>query len=335
MSWAEKRRFAVAALLFLALATQTALGSYGQAAGVWITSVSLVAGAVLLRNRQWEPVALLAAAAATMRFGFLFEGFSDQITVAQAAGARALGGLNPYGVGYAESSPPGAPFPYGPLALLWWQPGPVVELVAAMGLLALLAWQRAFITLAVLGGWQAAVHTTTMGANDYSPAVLVVLGLIVLRTNRYAGGCLLAAAAALKPYAFAWFVPATGFGGVTAAVALVSTTVVLWTPVLFVWGVASFLESIRQASALPHHVAGTHSLNMPALRILALPLEIAGLWTRRWEYCLLIGSGVFIIVMFLAQWATYSYWIAVIPPTGLALESLWQGQFEERRRNSS
>ncbi|MDQ3524077.1 MAG: hypothetical protein M3451_03370 [Chloroflexota bacterium] len=97
-----------------------------------------------------------------MRFGFLFEGFSDQITVAQAAGARALGGLNPYGVGYAESSPPGAPFPYGPLALLWWQPGPVVELVAAMGLLALLAWQRAFITLAVLGGWQAAVHWEPM-----------------------------------------------------------------------------------------------------------------------------------------------------------------------------
>lgn len=331
MSWAEKRRFAVAALLFLALATQTALGSYGQAAGVLITSVSLVAGAVLLRNRQWEPVALLAARS------------DDAVRVPLRRIQRP-----DHGRPGRRCSCPGWPQP------LWSGLCGVVTTRRAISIRAVGAplvaarprrGTRRRNGFARPAGLAASVHhprrprwmagSRPLGANDYSPAVLVVLGLIVLRTNRYAGGCLLAAAAALKPYAFAWFVPATGFGGVAAAVALVSTTVVLWTPVLFVWGVASFLESIRQASALPHHVAGTHSLNMPALRILALPLEIAGLWTRRWKYCLLIGSGVFIIVMFLAQWATYSYWIAVIPPTGLALESLWQGQFEERRRNSS
>ena len=42
----------------------------------------------------------------------------DQIIVSRAALRVAHRGGNPYGFGYAESVPPGAPFPYGPLGLL-------------------------------------------------------------------------------------------------------------------------------------------------------------------------------------------------------------------------
>ena len=47
---------------------------------------------------------------------------SDVLDVTAAAIDRVLAGLNPYGVGYEQSRPPGSPFPYGPLAILWYVP---------------------------------------------------------------------------------------------------------------------------------------------------------------------------------------------------------------------
>ena len=42
---------------------------------------------------------------------------------AQLAAIRTmLAGASPYGIGYPESIPPGAPFAYGPIALLWYLP---------------------------------------------------------------------------------------------------------------------------------------------------------------------------------------------------------------------
>src|SRR3970282_2470031 len=48
--------------------------------------------------------------------------FSDFLDVTEAAVARGLAGGNPYGIGYAVTIPPGSPFPYGPVALLWYAP---------------------------------------------------------------------------------------------------------------------------------------------------------------------------------------------------------------------
>ena len=64
------------------------------------------------------------------------------------------------------------------------------------------------------------------------------------------------------------------------------------------------------------------ALNLPLLRWLAVPIAIAGLWVRRWEWAVLVGSAVFVIFLFLDFWASYSYWLAVLPISGLALESL-------------
>ena len=49
-------------------------------------------------------------------------GFSDVLTVTEAAVREVLAGGNPYGHGFEESFPPGAPFAYGPLPLLWYLP---------------------------------------------------------------------------------------------------------------------------------------------------------------------------------------------------------------------
>ena len=70
-------------------------------------------------------------------------GFSDVLTVTEAALREAQAGGNPYGHGFEESFPPGAPFAYGPLALLWYLPAlddpGSLELLAACVVLILLA----------------------------------------------------------------------------------------------------------------------------------------------------------------------------------------------------
>ena len=50
-------------------------------------------------------------------------GWSDVMLVIDAAIRTMLEGGTPYGIGYQESIPPGAPFAYGPIALLWYLPG--------------------------------------------------------------------------------------------------------------------------------------------------------------------------------------------------------------------
>ena len=89
--------------------------------------VILLALAVLLGlSLQWDlglvVIAALAVAGVAMRLDLLHAGTSDVLTVTRSAIETVLAGGNPYGIGYATSSPPGAPFPYGPLALAWYVP---------------------------------------------------------------------------------------------------------------------------------------------------------------------------------------------------------------------
>lgn len=282
--------------------------------------------AIAARTRPLAVGALIIAASVVMRFGFIDSGYADQIQVSQSAFERVLAGGNPYGVGYASTL--GAPFPYGPLALVWWLPGPVIEGVAVTALMALLLWQRAWLTLAVIAGWHPAVYLTFVGVNDYSPALLIALGLVLLRTRPVWGGVTLAAAAALKPYAAAWFLPAIGFGGLATALSVLGASVLLWSPLLLVWGIPSFLRTVELANAV-HDEAG-YTLNLPMLRWLAIPFAALGLAARRWEHAVIFGSAAFIVFLFLDRWASYGYWIAVIPPLGLALEALWRGRARDR-----
>ena len=149
---------------------------------VWFASIAL---AYLLRSRPAAVAALIIIASALIRLHFLGLGFADQITVSQSAWERLLAGGNPYGVGYDSTYPPGAPCPYGPVGLIWWVLGPAVEFGAVIGVMALLAWRRAWLTLAVMAGWHQSIHLTFVGVNDYSPGLLilaaVVLGRVTMR----------------------------------------------------------------------------------------------------------------------------------------------------------
>ncbi len=281
--------------------------------------VLLVGAALGLRRREAFAAILLVGASLVLRIMWFHVGQADQILVSQAALERVLDGGGPYGIGYAETIPPGAPFPYGPLALLWWAPGPDIELAASVGVLLVLWWQRAWLTLAVFGSLSISVQMNTSGVNDYSPALILLLATVAMRSRPVVGAALLAVAAALKPYAFAWFLPAIGYGGLSTAVVLIGGTAVLWSP-LFLWwgGPAAFLRSAELAASV--HRVSEMALNVPPLRWLAVPLALLGLFVHSWEGAVLAGSAVFAVFLFFAHWASLGYWLPLIPIVGLVLE---------------
>jgi hypothetical protein len=52
---------------------------------------------------------------------------------------------------------------------------------------------------------------------------------------------------------------------------------------------------------------------------------LAALFVRRWSLAVLAGSAIFVIVLFFDTWASFGYWLAVVPITGIALESAVKG----------
>lgn len=277
-----------------------------------------IAVAIVLRRSPLAVALLVIAAAVVMRLGFVGIGFADQITVSQSAFERVLAGGSPYGFGYASTLPPGGSFPYGPLGLLWWLPGPPVEFASCIAVLAVLAWQRAWWTLAVAAGWLPAVTFTSAGVNDYSPALLILIGVLALRSRPLLGAGVLAVAAALKPYAFAWFLPAIGYGGPAVAAVLLGASALLWAPMFLWWGgLAPFLESVRISDR-----ATTDANALAIVRWLAVPIAAAGLLMRRWDVAVLTGAVVFAVFLGPTRWFMTNYWIALVPTAGVAIESL-------------
>ena len=61
------------------------------------------------------------------------------------------------------------------------------------------------------------------------------------------------------------------------------------------------------------HTEAGYTLNLPTLRWVAVPIALAGLFVRRWEWAVLSGSAAFVTFLFLDTWASHSYWLAVLP----------------------
>jgi hypothetical protein len=266
--------------------------------------------AVWARRRPWLFAAALICGGAALRLLFLGLQDADQVPVAQAALDTVLAGGNPYGHGYAVSIPPGAPFPYGPLALLASVPGIWMEFVAAVATMVLMARHRAWLALGIYAAAPLATSMTLSGTNDILPGLFITIGLLALRDRPLVGAVWLAVAAGIKPYAAAWFPAVVAMGGTTSVIALVGVTAVVWSPLL-IWGVGPFIDSI--ASATQVHPVPENALNAPMLRILAVPVGIVEFFSRSWLAAVMLGTAVFVIVLFLDRWASVSYWLAVVP----------------------
>ncbi len=243
----------------------------------------------------------------------------DQMIVSRAALGVAVNGGNPYGFGYAESVPPGAPFPYGPLGLLTPVFGQFGEFLAFGAVAVILAWQRALFTLVFFGASLQWVELGACGMNDMIPGLLVVSGLLLAERRRMVAGSLLVAlSAGIKPYSFAWFPALIGYGGVTTAIVLIVTAGLAWLPVLM-WGPMSYLDSIKGAWIVQHRQE-QNTIDMPILRVLAIPLAALSLLVRSWEGMVLIGAAIFVVMMTTDYWMSYGYWMVVLPPVGIVLE---------------
>jgi hypothetical protein len=314
---AVRQRFLLGVAVFAAASFLTLNDAVFNEGNAWaLFALLAVPAAVLLRGRPRLAAIALVAGGIILRLAVAGVWQADPVAVTVAAGQAALNGYNPYGHGYAAAVPPGAPFPYGPLALLWGLPGQAVESVAAVATMLLFVLTGSWVTLGLYAADSFAVHSASQGVNDLSPGLLIAVGFLLLRNRPLLGGLVLAAAAAIKPYAFAWFPAAVGYAGLPALIGLAGGSVVLWSP-LIDWGIGNYLKSVAMARAVH---ATPNALNIPELRVLGIPIAIAGLWVRRWEVAVALGTVVFTVVLFFDHWASRGYWLAVMPIMGIAAE---------------
>lgn len=258
-------------------------------------------------------------------------GFSDVLTVTEAAAREMLAGGNPYGRGFEESFPPGAPFAYGPLALLWYLPTldePArLELLAASVVLVLLALRGRPLGLAAYAVTPAFVVAAGDGSNDTTAGLLILVALLVAVRVPVAGAVLLAAAVAFKPYALAWLPGLLAYGGMAAPLAaFLVASAVAWLPALVAFGPREMLWSLREADAL--HGTAYYSLAFAleapeavpkplweGLRIAAgVGLALGNLLLVRSAAGLIIGGTlVFGATLFLGWWGSFAYFAALAP----------------------
>jgi hypothetical protein len=258
-------------------------------------------------------------------------GFSDVLDVTEAAIREAIAGGNPYGHGFAESFPPGAPFAYGPLALLWYLPAledpGALERLAAVVVLGLLALRGRPLGLAVYAVTPALVVAVGDGSNDTTAGLLILIALLVAVRAPAAGAALLALAVAFKPYALAWLPGLLAYGGVIAPLAgFLVTSAVAWLPAFVAYGPREMLWSWREADALhgTAYYSLAYGLGAPeavpkavwnGLRVaLGVGLALGNLLLVRTATALVIGGTlVFGATLFLGWWGSFAYFAAVAP----------------------
>ena len=305
----------------------------GTPAPVTVLSLIAVASTLAVSTRWRVGVAaiiVVAGVGVALRLAPA-TGFSDVLLVTEAAIRELLAGGNPYGRGYVESFPPGAPFAYGPLALAWYLPSlddpRRLELLASLLVLGLLAVRGRPLGLAVYAVTPAFVVAATDGSNDTSAGLLILLALLLAVRVPIAGAVMLAVATAFKPYALAWLPGLVAYAGaVGPLLAFVGASAVLWLPALLAWGPGDLLWSFRRADEI--HAQPYYSLAYALQRPEAIPRDAWGVvritvgvvvamaslvWVRSASSFIIAGTLVFGATLFLGWWGTFAYLAAVAP----------------------
>lgn len=308
------------------------LAGVGTPRSTQVFCLLLMVGTLFLSLRfRIGPAAIvvLLAVGVLMRSAFVGFGQSDVLSVTGLAIEHALAGGNPYGVGYPGPSSTGAPFAYGPLALLWYLPSSdprIVEMGVSLLILVVLAVRGRPLGMAVYAVSTVLLVTASDGSNDTSAGLFLLLALLAAPRSPVAGGALLGLAVAFKPYALAWLPPLLAFAGLGGP--LLGFGVVLlatWGPVLAMWGLGAVLTSLRMAEAV--HTRAYYSVAyglstdpalrpvLESLRYVAGGLLAAASWlvVRSQASLILWGSAIFLATLFLGYWSTFAYFAALAP----------------------
>lgn len=283
----------------------------------------------------WVPVIVLVICAIALRLAMFGNHASDVSDVTRAAIGFAYGGGNPYGFGYFESRPMGAPFPYGPIDLYWYAPfafdPTVLEVAVSIAITLMLAVRAANgrpVGLAVFAVAAPIVLASVDGSNDTSAGLFILAALVLAGRWPMLGAAVLALAVAFKPYALAWLPPLVAFAGIPALLAFVVMSLVAWAPVLFLWGPGSYLKSLAMAQQV--HLRASYwslgaILDSFAPDAVARALETAryfaagavailgSLKVRSLDGVIVVGTLVFLIAQFGGYFGSYVYLAAIAP----------------------
>jgi hypothetical protein len=311
---------------------------------------------VVSTRRPIEPAVILVLLIGALAIRYEIRGNvgSDVLDVTAAAINRVLAGLNPYGTGYEESRPPGSPFPYGPLAILWYAPVAnlprLAELLSASAVATLLAMQGRFLGLAIYAATPAIVNTSVDGSNDTTLGLLIALTFVIAAWRPTLAGAVLAGAVAFKLSAAAWVPAFLLWGGWKVAASFGLASLAFWSPVLFVWGPASFLNSAVLANTLPRDIvwslgavlrdrigeAGVRVLDTMRLALGALTAILTLPFIRgpgpedslgraaALDRVIVAGTLVYLVTLFAGSWATFAYFAALAPVLCLRVDD-WLG----------
>lgn len=310
----------------------------------------IVLGVLLGLSLRWR-VGLLAlgallVAGIDLRVQYFGTGFSDVLVVTRAAIEHVLAGGNPYGVGYEASVPPGAPFPYGPLALLWYLPAEeprILEMAASFLILGLLALRGRPLGLAIYATAPILLGLAGDGSNDTSAGLLLLGALALLPLRPAAGAFLLGLAIAFKPHALAWLPPLVAWLGLPALVPVLLGAGLFWLPALLAWGLGAVLESIRAADRVhlsPYYSLGQalqhlglrpspELLNLLRLVVGAATSLVVMLHVRSAQGVIVGGLLIFLATLYSGFWATFAYLAAIAPVVCWYLDE-WLGMADRR-----
>jgi hypothetical protein len=320
------------------------LAQAGGPSGAVVGCLILVVGALLL-SLNWRmgavAIVVLVVVGVILRFDARGHSSSDVLTVTKAAIDLVLAGGNPYGHGFIQSNPPGAPFAYGPLALLWYAPAGsdprTLELAISLLILALLALRGRVLGLAIYATMPVLYSTAADGSNDTSAGLLLLVALLACRRWPRAGAVLLAFVVAFKLYALAWLLPLIGYAGAGSLVAFLIGSLVAWGPAAALWGPGSIAWSLQHADEV--HPGAYYSLAYAIVRQFPFAESVfstfrygAGIavaivsvvLVRSDRSFILAGVAVFLATLFLGWWSTYAYFAAIAPILCWSLDD-WMG----------
>lgn len=271
------------------------------------------------------PIAFLVTIGMMARLQALDHPGSDVLTVTHAAISQVLAGGNPYGHGFAVSNPPGAPFVYGPLELLWYAVMPAnIELLASLAIMGTLAVSGRLLGLAVYVLVFPVAVFVGDGSNDTSAGLLILGALALAERSPRAGAAGLAIVAAFKLYALAWFIPLLAFAGSGILVPFLAASALIWGPTVLVWGPGSVLASLASGGGV-HEVAKRslaqmlHAQNRALFEVLgylagALCAGLSVIFrVRSFDAVIVWGTLIFLATMYLGWWSSWAYLAAVAP----------------------
>jgi hypothetical protein len=298
-------------------------------------AIGLTLAAAARWQLRWLPVVVLILCGLALRLSVFGRESSDVADVTANAIQMMNAGFDPYGIGYMVSRPPGAAFPYGPVALFWYlpfRPDPaLLEFIVSVGLLCYFGLRAANgrpIGLAVMALAPPLVLAAMDGSNDTSAGLFILAAIAIGVTRPLLGAAVLAVAVAFKAYAVAWLPAYLVWAGLPAVVAFAGASVIAWAPVLFHWGPDSFLKSLAMAqqthmreaywsfAAILDSIApdlAPRALETVRYVVAGAAAVVGARLVRSMDGVIVVGTIAFVLAQFGGYFGSYVYLAAIAP----------------------